>query len=168
MTGRFLWKIVDAILFLGVSGMLVVVIIQVAGRLTGVSLPWSEEMTRNLFVWTVFFGMAVGFRYAEHARITFLLNMFPHKLKKFQTVLYLFSSMLFFCAVLVLGIGMTWRQFRSGEMSPATGIPMFFITLPVSLSSVLAIIGLVQSVLFDETTKRSITGMEENLGGTIL
>jgi TRAP-type C4-dicarboxylate transport system permease small subunit len=165
--GRFLWKIVDAILFLGVSGMLVVVIVQVIGRLIGVSLPWSEEMTRNLFVLTVFLGMAVGFRYAEHARVTFLLKIFPEKLQKFQTALYLLSSVLFFGVVFVLGIGMTWRQFRNGEMSPATGIPMFFITLPISLCSILAIIGLVQSILFDETTKKIITGVEENSGGTI-
>lgn len=164
---RFLWTMIDAILFVGVSGMLVVVIIQVAGRIIGKSLPWSEEMTRNLFVWTAFMGMAVGFRYAEHARVTFFLKIFPKKLQKFQTALYFLSSVLFFGVVFVLGIGMSWRQFRNGEMSPATGIPMLFLTLPISLSSILAIIGLVQSVFFDGATKKSIAGEEENIGSTI-
>ncbi len=156
--GGLLWKITDGVLFLGVSGMLAVVIIQVIGRAVGVSLPWSEEMTRNLFVWSTFLGMAVGFRYAEHARVTFLLDILPQKCRKYQVALYLLSSVLFLGVVSVLGMGMTFRQFINGETAPATGIPMFLVTLPISLSSILAIAGSIQSVFFDETTKKTIEG----------
>jgi TRAP-type C4-dicarboxylate transport system permease small subunit len=150
------WKVIDALLFLEVGGMLVIVMLQVISRLMGASLPWTEEMTRNLFVWTVFFGMAVGFRNAEHARVTFFINYFPKTLKKVQTILYFISSILFFIIVAYLGARMSLRQFMNGESAPATGLPMFLVTLPISMCSLLAIIGISQSIFMDKETRSKI------------
>lgn len=158
---RALWKAVDGLLFLQVSGMLVIVVVQIIGRIVGKSVPWSEEMTRNLFVWAVNCGMAVGFRNAEHARVTLALKILPAKLKKLQAALYAGSCIAFFLIVSVLGYGITARQFRNGEMAPATGIPMFLITLPIMLCSVLALIGTIQSLLFDPKTRQVIMEEEE-------
>jgi TRAP-type C4-dicarboxylate transport system permease small subunit len=150
------WKLIDALLLLEVGGMLVNVILQVISRLLGASLPWTEEMTRNLFVWTVFFGMAVGFRNAEHARVTFFINFFPNSLKKAQTYLYFISSVGFFIILAYLGARMSLRQYFNGETAPATSLPMFLVTLPISLCSLFAIIGIVQSVFLDNDTRKKI------------
>jgi TRAP-type C4-dicarboxylate transport system permease small subunit len=163
--GRVLWKVVDGLLFLQVSGMLVIVTIQIVGRLIGRSVPWSEEMTRNFFVWAVNCGMAAGFRYAEHARVTFALKILPGWLKRFQIVLYVVSCAAFFAIVCVLGYGITTRQFRSGEMAPATGIPMFLVTLPIVLCSLLALIGTIQSAFFDAKTRQIIAEEEAAQAG---
>lgn len=150
------WKVIDALLFLEVGGMLVIVMLQVVSRLMGASLPWTEEMTRNLFVWTVFFGMAVGFRNAEHARVTFFINYFPNSLKKAQTYLYFISSVGFFVILAYLGVRMSLRQYFNGETAPATSLPMFLVTLPISMCSIFAIIGIIQSVIFDNETRNKI------------
>ncbi|MCF7934432.1 MAG: TRAP transporter small permease [Spirochaetia bacterium] len=154
-----LWKIIDGILFAEVLGMLIVVSIQIIGRLVGNSVAWSEEMTRNLFVWTINFGMVVGFRRAEHARVTFVYDLFPKTplMKNIQLGIYMISCLLFFSVAAYWNAGMTIRQIGSGEMSPALGIPMFFVTLPLSLCSVLAIIAIIQSVLLDPETRESLT-----------
>lgn len=73
---KTLWRIIDVILFITVLSMLVVVLMQVLGRTFGKSIPWSEEMTRNLFIWTVNFGMVVGFKNVDHARVTFVYDFF--------------------------------------------------------------------------------------------
>lgn len=162
-----IWRIADAVLLIGVGGMLVTVTMQIITRFLGKSLPWTEEMTRNLFVWSVFFGMAVGFRYTEHARVTFFLKLFPEKIKKLQLLVYVISSLVFFGVTTRLGFLMTMRQYRSGEMAPATGIPMFLVTIPIALTSVLAIIGVIQSAFFDKETKETILGERDDLGGEI-
>ena len=158
-TKGLLWKIIDGILLLTVAGMLIVVTLQVFGRLVGKSVPWSEEMTRNLFVWTINFGMAVGFRRAEHARVTFIYNFLPkHRvMKTIQLVIYVMSCIGFFSVAMYWNFGMTSRQIASGEISPALGIPMFIVTLPLGLCSLLAVIGIIQSVLFDKETREHLT-----------
>ena len=46
--------------FVIVLGLLVTVSCQALSRLTGASAPWTEELSRFLFIWTAFLGMASG------------------------------------------------------------------------------------------------------------
>ncbi len=59
-------RIVDAVAALLLAAILAVAIARVIGRyLLGAGLPWSEELTRLLFVWLIFVGAAR----ASHMRI---------------------------------------------------------------------------------------------------
>jgi TRAP-type C4-dicarboxylate transport system permease small subunit len=155
---KILWKIIDGILLITVFSMLLVVILQVLGRSFGRSIPWSEEMTRNLFVWTVNFGMVVGFRNVDHARVTFIFDLFkPSKAKEYiQLGLYATSGLVFFSMLALWNFQMTFRQLRIGETSPALGIPMFWVTLPMGICSVLALVAIVETVFFDKHTRSRI------------
>lgn len=157
-TTKTLWKIIDGILFITVASMLVIVFAQVLGRTFGKSIPWSEEMTRNLFVWTVNFGMVVGFRNVDHARVTFVFNFFKDsKVKKnIQLAIYLVSGVVFFSLLSAWNVQMTVRQFKIGEMSPALGIPMFWVTMPLGLCSILALFAIVETVFFDKQSRAKI------------
>lgn len=159
---RILWKIVDSILFATVGGMLVVIIIQVVGRVIGASVPWSEELTRYLFLWTVSFGMAVGMRYADHASVNVLYLVLPKTkiIQKIHLVIYTLSCLVFFALLTYWNYAMTMRQLRNGEISPALELPMFLVTIPLFLCDILAIIGLVQGVFFDAHTRDRITMIE--------
>ena len=148
-----LWNLVDWSIFISVGGMLISVSLQVVTRLFLQSLPWTEEMTRNLFIWTVFFGMATGFRTVEHSRITFMIKFIPEKFKMLQVYIYLIAGTAFFIIVAYQGIKMSVRQFINGEFSPALGLPMFIVTMPVAIGSLLAIIAHVQSVFYDAREK---------------
>jgi TRAP-type C4-dicarboxylate transport system permease small subunit len=163
---RILWKIVDGVLFLGVAGMLATVILQVISRIAGHSVPWTEEVTRNLFVLTVFFGLSVGFRRVEHARMTFVLRFFPAWVQKAQLHLYFVGGALLFGVVTRQALRIVVQQFRSGEMSPASGIPMYVVSLPVLVGAVLSLIGIFQSVYLDsKTQERLLHEEEEGLAG---
>ncbi len=157
-TDRMLWKICDGILFIAGAGMLLIVISQVIGRLLRVSIPWSEEMTRNLFVWIINLGAAVGFRHVAHARVTFGLKLFSNtisnRMQTLQIVLYSVSCLAFYSISAVYGFGMCMRQIRSGEIAPASGIPMFLVTLAIPVCSVLSAIGIIQSTIFDKNTRK--------------
>lgn len=47
-----------------------------------VSLSWSEEVARFLFVWIASLGAAYGFKTKSHFAIVFLVNRFPSRLQK--------------------------------------------------------------------------------------
>lgn len=161
----YVWKVVDAILFVTVSSMLLVIAVQVVSRIAGKSVPWTEELSRYLFLWTVNFGMAVGMRHADHASVNFVYLVIPKKeiIKKIHLGIYTLSCVLFFSLLTYWNFSMTMRQLKSGEISPAMEIPMFLVTLPLFVCDILACIGLVYGVLFDEKVSKRIidAGAEE-------
>ena len=138
--------------------MLVVVLMQVLGRTFGKSIPWSEEMTRNLFIWTVNFGMVVGFKNVDHARVTFVYDFFkPSKVRDFiQIVIYLLSAVIFFTFLTIWNFQMSFRQLRIREISPALAIPMFWVTIPMGVCSVLALIAVFYTVFLDPDKRERI------------
>ncbi len=156
-----LWTVVDGVLLISVGGMLVTVLLQIATRLAGNSVPWTEELTRNLFVLTIFMGLAVGFRRVEHARMTFLLRYFPSTLQKMQPHFYVAGGLLFFGVLAYRGVILSLQQYRSGEISPALGIPMFLVTAPIPIGAVLAIIAILQSVYGDKVTREKLLQSDE-------
>lgn len=158
-----LWGAVDGALLLAISGMLVAVLLQVVFRLLGSSLQWTEELTRFLFLWAMFLGMASGFRTAEHARITFLLRWLPEALRRLMTHLYVVSGIAFFVVVAYYGSVLAINQYNSGQVSPALQIGIYTITISVALSALLAIVAHIQSAYFDPVVRESLEGNEEAL-----
>ena len=144
-----LWRAVDGAVFLGVLGMLIMVAIQVLSRLFQHSLPWTEEITRYLFIWTVFLGLAAGFRSAEHTRITLLLYMVPRRLRIVATHIYFLAGVVFFSIVAFTGWRLIVQQFQSGESSPALGIDMFMVTAAVVAGAALSLLAHVETVYLD-------------------
>jgi TRAP-type C4-dicarboxylate transport system permease small subunit len=141
-----LWKAVDALVFVLVTGIVVTVAIQVVSRWMGASVTWTEELTRFLFIYTAFFGMAAGFRHAEHARIAFLIGKLPPAAQRASVHLYVVAGLLFFAVVAWKGWALTVQQYDSNERSAVLKVGMYVATLPVVLAAVLAIIAHVQSV----------------------
>jgi TRAP-type C4-dicarboxylate transport system permease small subunit len=141
-----LWKVVDAVVLVGVAGMVVTVAIQVVSRAMGEAVPWTEELTRFLFIYTAFLGMAAGFRHAEHARIAFLLGKLPRVGQQLGAHLYAVAGIVFFLIVGYYGWELVAQQYESQETSPSLGLGMYLITAPIVVSAVLAIVAHVQSV----------------------
>lgn len=141
-----LWQAVDALVLMLVTGIVLTVALQVVSRWMGESVTWTEELTRFLFIYTAFFGMAAGFRHAEHARIAFVIGKLPRVAQRASAHLYVLAGLVFFAIVAVKGWDLTVQQFDSGERSAALNIGMYIATLPVVISAVLAIIAHIQSV----------------------
>jgi TRAP-type transport system small permease protein len=158
-----LWRVIDGILLLAVVGMLVTVLLQIFSRLAGHSVPWTEELTRFLFLWGIFLGMASGFRTVEHARITFVLRWLPRGLRRLAIHLYVVLGIVFFSVVAYYGAILALNQYRSGQVSPALQIGIYTITLSVAISAVLAIVAHIQSAYFDPETRETLEGTREVL-----
>jgi len=158
-----LWRFVDFLLLLSVTGVLVTVSLQFASRLIGQALPWTEEVSRYLFIWMAFLGMAAGFRSAQHARVSAFVNLMPPLLKRLLVHLYVLAGFVFFSVVAYEGFQLSLRQFHSGETSPALGVGMYLVSLAVALSAALAILAHFESVYRDPALREKIKegGLQE-------
>ncbi|MBA4699363.1 MAG: TRAP transporter small permease [Ruminococcus sp.] len=137
----------NVVLAIMIIGMVVTILLQIIGRITGYPFAWTEETSRYLFLWMMFVALASGFNRAESSRVTLLLTAGPKWLKKFSEILYAVVVVAFFGFMIIYGIEVVKQQIMMKEMGTALQIPMYIIGVCVPVSGVLGIIGVVQSFL---------------------
>lgn len=140
-------KLEDIVLAILVIGMVVVIMLQIIGRITGHPFPWTEESSRYLFLWMMFVALAAGFNRCESSRVTLLLQVGPKWLKKFSEVLYAVLVLGFFVVMFVYGLDVVKQQIQWHEMGTALLIPMWIIGICQPVGAVLGFIGTIQSFL---------------------
>ncbi len=139
------------------AGILLVVLIQVAGRLIGHPLPWTEEATRFLFIWMVFLGLAAGFRTAESARVVVFLVLGRRLFTHLAVPIYVVSTVAFFLLMGWTGITLVGQQIMMGEVAATLPIPMWIIGSIMPISAVIAILAVAESL----RTKRDLIALPE-------
>lgn len=138
-------RLVDGAAGLFVFALVLVVLVQVVGRLKGAPVPWSEELTRALFLWMVFLGLASSMRSADAARVTVLLEMVP-VLRRLALPVYLLACLGFFAVMGWTGYGMVRQQFLMNESIATLGWPSWVIGMVMPLSALLAAAGTLASL----------------------
>lgn len=132
-------------LIAGISAMVIIVLLQVVVRLMGITISWTEELTRYIFIWITFLGISGGFRDGEHTRLNLLANKFN---KKIELGIHLAGSLIFLCVMTYLGITFFYQTYLSREIAYSIRIPIYVVALSVPLSFLLSIIGLIYDTLF--------------------
>ncbi|MGP3698550.1 TRAP transporter small permease [Rhodobacter sp. NSM] len=145
-----LWRLVDAVILVAVVGMVCLIALQVGSRLMGASVPWTEELSRFLFIWTVWLGIATGFRYGQHPALSFLYFLAPRGLKPVLRVIPAVAAVMLFSIVTWHGWALLSQQVRFGELSPILQVGMWLTTLPLVLGSGLAVLGAIVHTATDD------------------
>ena len=138
--------LLDGVAGLAMTGIIIVVLVQVVSRLIGAPVSWTEEATRYLFVWMVFLGVGAGFRTVETARVTVFIDLLPDVLKRLSVLVYVASSVLFFALTAWTGWNLVRLQYLMSETSATLAIPMWAIGLIMPVAAVLAILAVLVSV----------------------
>lgn len=133
----------------GVAGMgvVIVVLVQVAGRLLGAPVSWSEELTRALFIWMVYLGLASSMRQADAARVTVFLEAMPASMRKLILPVYAVSCIGFFALMGWTGFGMVRQQFLMNEHIATLGWPSWVIGLVMPVGALIAAVCTLQSLV---------------------
>ncbi len=158
---RAIWRLVDLAIFVAVLGMVVFIVIQVGSRLAGQSVPWTEELSRFLFLWTTYLGMAAGFRQGNHPSFGLLGALLPTAGQRALTLVTPVAAAVFFGIVSVYGLGLLRQQISFGEMSPILRIGMWLTTLPLVMGAVLAIFGAAMHALRDHPAFSFVPDLED-------
>lgn len=157
LLGRFVKLTADFAAGTAAVGILIVVIVQIVGRLIGQPVSWSEEATRFLFVWMVFLGLAAGFRTVESARVVVFIAALPGLFRRLAVPIYVGSSVLFFGLMGWTGISLVRQQIMMSEEAATLAIPMWVIGLIMPISAALAILAILESL----KTKRDFIALPE-------
>ncbi|MFA1820141.1 TRAP transporter small permease [Virgibacillus oceani] len=145
---KYLNKATDFLAGLIAVTLFVVVILQVFGRLIGSPAPWTEEMTRYIFIWMIFLGMGIGFRKAESPRVTFVLKLMPTSMQHVGRWIYAIATIGFLVFMVIYGIDLVMQQINMNEISSVLLIPMWIIGISIPISALLGIINTVQSLIY--------------------
>ncbi len=140
---RLIWRAVDAAILVAVLGMVALISLQVGSRLAGVSVPWTEELSRFLFIWTIWMGLAASFRTGAHPSLQLIPETAPRPLLLIMRAAQLLACITLFAVVGWHGWSLLNQQIRFGEQSPILRVGMWWATLPLVLGSSLAILGAV-------------------------
>ncbi|MBP2079063.1 TRAP transporter small permease [Oceanobacillus polygoni] len=113
--------------------MIVIIIYQVFSRQILNSTPsWSEELSRILFVWVSFLGIAYGFKEKLHIALGLIVNMMP---KKVQDIFdYFAKGLVIFLGVIMIYYGWNFTTLMANNVMPGTGLPssMLYVVMPIS------------------------------------
>lgn len=106
-------KFLRFIVIIMLSVMSVVVFAQVLFRIVHLSIPWSEELSKYLLIWSTFLGAAICIRKGSLVGLEFLKNsMSEEKQKILQTILNLIvcAMLLFLINVGFWAVRRVWFQ----------------------------------------------------------
>ena len=108
--------------------MTVIMGIQVISRYVfGISLSWSEEITRYLFIWSAFLSVSYCTKKCISIKIDQFIQMFPKRGKALFKVLNLTVEFVFFVYLIPFAFFYLRTTVESGQVSPACGIPMYYV-----------------------------------------
>lgn len=131
-----------------------VMLLQILSRyLFNLPLTWPEELCRFLFIWILFLGTAMAFRYKAHLGMDFATTKLPlnlqHIVQRLVEVLILAFLILIICiAPEVLSI----TQF---QRSPVIHVSMNYIYLSFPVASVLMILDLMTRWICPDTIEEN-------------
>lgn len=133
---------------LTLSVMTVVVFIQVVFRFViKSSLPWSEELSRYLLVWTAFLGGAYGVRTGAHIGVEAFTLLLPKKAQKVLSILVMVASIVLCAIIMKYGFSIVQTQLSKGQLSPAMRIPMGYMYAAIPIGMFFFIVRYVQDII---------------------
>lgn len=135
----------ECLLGIFLAAMAIIMGIQVFCRYAlGMSLSWSEELTRYLFIWAGFLSVSYCIKKGISIKIEQFVTMFPRRGEAiFKVVNHTVELILFLYL-----IPFAWRFFQasiiSGQKSPALGLPMYLVQAAPLVGFILAAVRVIQ------------------------
>lgn len=111
------------------------------------SLVWSEELSRYMFIWLIYFAVSYTARREKHIRIDAAINLYPKKLRPYIEILSELIVLGFSVFIAVTAVTVFQKITWSGQLSPAMRIPMQYVYAAPLVGFVLTALRQVQCIL---------------------
>lgn len=140
----------ESLVVLMMAAMSVIIGLQIFMRyVMGASLSWSEELSRYLFIWATYLGVAYGVRKDAHIRVSMVTDLMSPRNAAYIRILTHVIFGAFAVFVMYQGWIMVEKTFRFGQKSASLGIPMGFVYLAPLTGFAFTILRLVQAIWLD-------------------
>ncbi len=140
----------ESLVVLMMAAMSVIIGLQIFMRyVMGASLSWSEELSRYLFIWATYLGVAYGVRKDAHIRVSMVTDLMSPRNVAYIRILTHVIFGAFAVFVMYQGWIMVEKTFRFGQKSASLGIPMGFVYLAPLTGFAFTILRLVQAIWLD-------------------
>lgn len=135
----------EFLLILFLIGITCIMGVQILCRyLFGMSLSWSEELTRYLFIWCGFLSVSYCSKKCLSIKIEQFVALFPRRGKAvFKLVNHTFE-LIFFLYMIPFAYAYMRSAIESGQVSPACGIPMYLVQAAPLVSFLLVTLRILQ------------------------
>ena len=144
---KFMKNIEEYFLVTGMAAMSFLVFIQVVARYVfHYAMPWTEEVSRFLFLWMVWIGAAYATKKNAHLKITALVDHLPKFPRLVCSVIVFIVWIVFAVMITIKGIQLSKMLFLSEQTSPVMEIPMGYMYLSVPVGTGLMSLRLIQNL----------------------
>ncbi|WP_431803764.1 TRAP transporter small permease [Halobacillus andaensis] len=113
--------------------MVLIIVVQVFSRQIFSYTPsWSEELSRVLFVWVSFLGIAYGFKEKLHIGVGLVVNMLPEQVQKGFD--YLAKVIVIGLGIFMIYFGWQFTMLMGASTLPGLGLPssVLYASIPVT------------------------------------
>ncbi len=135
----------EYVVFAMMIAMTFVIILQIIFRFFFTALSWSEEVARFLLVWSSLLAASIGFKKGSHITVTFVVQRFSPKAKKFLSIMAYILQAIFFFIVIVFGLKLMIVQ--KSQTSAALLISMSYIYAIYPIGGTIIFIHLLSHVM---------------------
>lgn len=111
------------------------------------SLPWSEELSRYLLVWTAFLGGAYGVRLGAHIGVEAFTLLLPKKAQAALNIFVIICSIILCAIIFRFGCTIVSTQLAKHQLSPAMRIPMGYMYAAIPIGMAFFIVRYIQTLI---------------------
>lgn len=136
---RYLEKILNTITTLLYFLLIVVVLVQIIVRFTpSITIPWTEEFTRLIFIYIICLGVPLSLKKEVFADVDLFTTKMPKKVYNINyVIIYLLIAI--FCAVTFIS-GINFAIVGMKSLSPAMKLPMVIHYSSIAISTILCLL----------------------------
>jgi len=108
----------------------------------GITIRWTGELTRYIFIYLVFLGIPIAFRKRSHVIIEYFISFLPSRIRRWLEIAIDISIAVFITAIAISTVKMISGKLGA-TLSPGLKLPKGYIYAAVPLGIVLLLIEIV-------------------------
>ena len=140
----------EIFMVLALFAMTIIMGLQIVSRyILHISLSWSEEITRYIFIWAAFISVSLCTKKCISIKIDQFIKMFSKRGEAAFKLLNLVISLAFFLYLIPYAYRYLIGTIESGQVSPACQIPMAYVQSAPLVAFVLCSIRIIQRIIIN-------------------
>lgn len=125
-------KILVYLCVIAITGLTIIVFLQVVTRMMSIFLPAADELARLLVVWLTFLGTSLAIYEKMHLAVTFFVKRAKPKLQRMIYFSVHILTILFFGVLVYYGFGLTMMAMAKTSSTLQLPMGLFYLAIPLS------------------------------------